>query len=43
MGGLKAQFTTEEAVKNLIENILLKVKIADSGKFLNFDGNIHPW
>lgn len=43
MGGLKAQFTTEEAVKNLIENVLLKVKIADSGKFLNFDGNIHPW
>jgi NAD(P)-dependent dehydrogenase (short-subunit alcohol dehydrogenase family) len=42
MGGLKAQFTAEEAVKNLIENVLLKVKIADSGKFLNFDGNIHP-
>jgi NAD(P)-dependent dehydrogenase (short-subunit alcohol dehydrogenase family) len=43
MGGLKAQFTAEEAVKNLIENVLLKVKIAASGKFLNFDGNIHPW
>lgn len=43
MGGQKAQFTTEEAVKNLIENILLKVKIADSGNFLNFDGSIHPW
>jgi NAD(P)-dependent dehydrogenase (short-subunit alcohol dehydrogenase family) len=43
MASAKAQFTTEEAVKNLIENILLKVKIADSGKFLNFDGNIHPW
>jgi NAD(P)-dependent dehydrogenase (short-subunit alcohol dehydrogenase family) len=43
MVGLKAQFTAEEAVKNLIENVLLKVKIADSGNFLNFDGNIHPW
>ena len=43
MGGLKAQFTVEVAVKNLIENVLLKVKIAASGKFLNFDGNIHPW
>jgi len=42
MGGLKAQFTAEVAVKNLIENVLLKVKIAASGKFLNFDGNIHP-
>lgn len=43
MGGLKAQFTTEEAVKNLIENVLLKVKISDSGSFLNYDGKIHPW
>lgn len=43
MGGSKATFTAEESVKNIIENVLLKVKISDSGHFLNYDGNIHPW
>lgn len=43
MGGQKAQFTTEQAVENILNNIISKVTIADSGKFLNFDGNDHPW
>ncbi len=43
MGGRKAQFTTEQAVTNILTNIVSKVSIADSGKFLNYDGNEHPW
>lgn len=43
MGGQKAQFTTEQAVTNILTNIVSKVSIGDSGKFLNFDGSEHPW
>lgn len=43
MGGQKAQFTTEQAVTNILTNIVSKVTIDDSGKFLNFDGSEHPW
>lgn len=43
MGGQKAQFTTEESVQNLIENVLEKVELEDTGKFFNYDGSIHPW
>ncbi|MFN3918646.1 MAG: SDR family NAD(P)-dependent oxidoreductase, partial [Flavobacteriales bacterium] len=43
MGGQKAQFTTEQAVTNILTNIASKVTIDDSGKFLNFDGSEHPW
>jgi len=43
MGGQKAQFTTEQAVTNILNNILSKVSIHDSGKFLSFDGSEHPW
>ena len=43
MGGQKATFSTEESVKNLIENIVEKVSLKDTGSFLNFDGNPHPW
>lgn len=43
MGGQKAQFTTEQAVTNILTNIVSKVSISDSGKFLNFDGSEHPW
>ncbi len=43
MGGGKAQFTTEQAVQNLISNVLNKVTITDTGKFLNFDGLEHPF
>lgn len=43
MGGGKAQFTTEQAVTNILTNVVSKVSIADSGKFLNYDGTEHPW
>lgn len=43
MGGQKAQFTPEQAVSNLLTHIVAKVSIADSGKFLNYDGSEHPW
>ncbi len=43
MGGGKAQFTTEQSVLNLIENVVNKIELNDSGKFLNFDGTEHPW
>lgn len=43
MGGQKAQFTTEQAVTNILTNVVSKVTIKDSGKFLNFDGSQHPW
>ncbi len=42
MGGAKAQFTPEQAAKNII-NLTEKVNIESSGSFLNFDGQIHPW
>jgi NAD(P)-dependent dehydrogenase (short-subunit alcohol dehydrogenase family) len=43
MGGGKAQFTAEQSVLNLIQNIVDKIELADTGKFLNFDGKEHPW
>jgi NAD(P)-dependent dehydrogenase (short-subunit alcohol dehydrogenase family) len=43
MGGGKAQFTVEQSVLNLIENVVNKIEISDTGKFLNFDGTEHPW
>ncbi|MFN3343156.1 MAG: SDR family oxidoreductase [Flavobacteriales bacterium] len=43
MGGQKAQYTSEQAVTNILTNIVSKVSIADSGKFLNFDGSEHLW
>lgn len=43
MGGSKAQFTTQEAVNHILDNVVKKVDISQSGMFLNFDGTIHPW
>ena len=43
MGGSKAQFTPEQAVQNILNNVIEKVSISDSGKFLNYDGTEHPW
>ena len=43
MGGTRAQFTTEEAVSNLINNVIDKITLEDTGKFLNYDGTVHPW
>lgn len=43
MGGSKAQYTVEQAVRNLLENIVNKITMGDTGKFLNYDGIEHPW
>lgn len=43
MGGKKAQFTAEKAVKQLIDQVLERVSLSDSGKFLNYNGEEHPW
>lgn len=43
MGGNSAQFTKEQAVSNLISNVVNKITIDDSGKFFNYDGSEHPW
>lgn len=43
MGGAKARFSPEEACFNIFTQIITKASLADSGKFLNFDGTEHPW
>lgn len=43
MGGQKAQFTTEQAVSNILTNVVSKLSMSDTGKFLSYDGNEHPW
>lgn len=43
MGGQKARFTAEQAVSAIIHNVVDKVTIADTGKFLDYDGTEHPW
>ncbi|MEM6377877.1 MAG: SDR family oxidoreductase [Bacteroidota bacterium] len=43
MGGSKAEFTPQESVQNIIKNILDKLSMEDSGKFLNHSGEEHPW
>lgn len=43
MGGAKALFSPKDSVKNLIDNVLLNLNIADTGKFFNYDGMEHPW
>jgi short-subunit dehydrogenase len=43
MGGQKAQFTAAQAVENILKNVVSKISIADSGKFLNYDGEEHAW
>lgn len=43
MGGQKAKFTAEQAVSNLLDHVVSKVSISDSGKFFNYDGSEHPW
>ena len=43
MGGQKAQFSPEQSVNDMFNNIVAKANLAASGKFLNFDGSEHPW
>lgn len=43
MGGQKATLSTEQSINSMIQNVLNKVSINDSGKFFNYDGTEHPW
>lgn len=43
MGGQKAEFTPEESVKLIIQNVLEKARLENSGSFVNYDGTPHPW
>lgn len=43
MGGLKATFTTTQAVTNLLQHVVSKISLEDTGKFFNHDGSVHPW
>ncbi|MFD2200951.1 SDR family oxidoreductase [Shivajiella indica] len=43
MGGQKAQFSSDEAVQNILSNVVDKIHLGDSGAFMNFDGILHPW
>ena len=43
MGGQRAVFTVEDSVKNMIDNVMNKINLADTGKFFNYDGEEHPW
>ena len=42
MGGVNAQIDAPDAVRRLRE-LIDKVTLADSGKFLNFDGTLITW
>jgi len=43
MGGDNANLTTEQSITGMIENVLKKTVLTDSGKFYNWDGSEHPW
>lgn len=43
MGGPNAQFSTQDAIHNMMENIVNRLTIEDTGMFFNYDGKIHPW
>jgi NAD(P)-dependent dehydrogenase (short-subunit alcohol dehydrogenase family) len=43
MGGLSARFSKEEAVSNLIRNVIEKISIQDTARFFNYDGSEHLW
>jgi len=43
MGGLKATFSPDEAAANIVNNVITKLAIEDSGRFVSYDGADHPW
>lgn len=43
MGGSKAQFTPQTAVRNILTQVVEKITLEDTGNFFNYDGSIHPW
>jgi NAD(P)-dependent dehydrogenase (short-subunit alcohol dehydrogenase family) len=42
MGGEQATLTTAESVAGL-RNLIFQLRLADSGKFFNYDGSELPW
>jgi NAD(P)-dependent dehydrogenase (short-subunit alcohol dehydrogenase family) len=43
MGGLSANVTPEQSVQRLMDNVVSKVNMNDTGKFFDWDGQEHPW
>ena len=43
MGGSKAKLTPEQSVRGMIDNVLNKLSLADTGRFYQWDGTEHPW
>jgi len=43
MGGFSANLSPEESVQRLIDNVINKLTIEDSGKFFDWDGVEHDW
>ncbi len=43
MGGTKAPLITKQSVRGLIDNVINKINIGDTGKFYQWDGSEHPW
>lgn len=43
MGGFSANLSPEESVQRLIDNVFPKMKIENTGKFYDWDGQEHEW
>ena len=44
MGGEKAKFTPQQAAENIYKNVVAKIGLDDTGRFINAeDGEDHPW
>jgi NAD(P)-dependent dehydrogenase (short-subunit alcohol dehydrogenase family) len=43
MGGSKAPLTPEESVRGILQNVIKRVRIADTGKFYQWDGSEMAW
>lgn len=43
MGEQKATLSPEQSINSMIQSVLNKISINDSGKFFNYDGTEHPW
>jgi NAD(P)-dependent dehydrogenase (short-subunit alcohol dehydrogenase family) len=43
MGGHNAIFSAEKSVSNIMDNVVNKVSLEDTGKFFNYDGKLHNW
>ena len=43
MGGSRATYTPDQSVALMIEKVVNKISLADSGGFFDTDGSLHPW